>query len=260
MSEGFSFDDESTWHPSDSAEDLASGWFTSKHKADRFKDDEGREIVNILGRFTYHDHIDVVASQKADKEVNKRIIICLTKIRGSNPPDISSHKVNKDNAEHWITRFPEAWKKFMGEKIDITGIPLTEIKGLDAEKIMFLSFDGIRTCEDLATLSDAQCSARGYGYRDFRDKAKELIGEKEEAGRGGDISNLQQQLDELRSQNEDLMRIIQSSQNMPPRTEPEPTAEELELMVEEREPTAEELEPELETTAPKVPLGKVKKK
>ena len=189
--------DESTFYPSRQNEDAASGWYPSRDKDDMVKDDRsGEAISNILGKFEYHEIIDIKKSKAADREITRKIPICLTKIRGSVPEDISSHKVTQHNAERWIKRFPEAWSEFLGQEVKVDGTPVTDVEGVTKERAMVLSFDGIRNAEDLATLTDEQCTAKGFGWRQYRDAARELVGAKptEENQNSAEIDALKEQL------------------------------------------------------------------
>ncbi len=134
---------------------------------------------SVLGRFGYHDHLNIPASKAADEEVRAPIVVLYTKIAGENgnaPPQ----KVMPDNKGEFIRRFPEAWAAFNGSMdTPVNGTALSrEFHGLtlDAEKAMNFQIQGVLSWEAIAEMSDATCERLGFGTRKLRNDVMTAMG------------------------------------------------------------------------------------
>lgn len=212
--------DESTWYPNKRNTDAQTGWYQSEDPADFQKDDKtGERVSNVLGRFEWHDLLDRKKSLDADREIYKKIPICKTKVRASNPEDISSRKVTEKNIEELVRKFPKAWAEFRNEEVAIDGTPVTDVPGVTKDVAIKLEFDGIRTAEDLATLTDEQCKAKGFGWTRHRDAAREMVGStKEDKAEAvpAEIAALKAQNEVLQRQMQELMANMTAAQNTAP--------------------------------------------
>lgn len=168
--------------------DNSDSWFRSVLPSDR--NENG--VAVVLGRFVWTKVPDVVKSQELDREVYRRALAIEHRVSGH--IDVSVNKVNAENANKWINRFPEAWEAFksVDKTQQVEGTPLTTknpdgtrlIDGLSPEKAQLLLMEGIRTLEEFAEASDAVCVRMGLGSRTMRDKAREYLAEPAKRGPG----------------------------------------------------------------------------
>ena len=128
--------------------------------------------TGVVGRFEYHDILDVPASKAADEERYRQIVVCRMKVTGSADEDVV--KVKDDNQNQLVKRFPDAWLAFQGQEIEIKGVPLKALGFPDQVNIV-LQLNGVVTVEQLAELSDMACQNVGFGTRKRREAAVEYM-------------------------------------------------------------------------------------
>lgn len=82
----------------------------------------------------------------------------------------------KAQPEH-IKQFPAAYELFERGKSDddVGGTPLTDVPGINREVARGYRLKSIRNAEELASLSDAACSAMGHGVLTARKSAQMLL-------------------------------------------------------------------------------------
>lgn len=132
--------------------------------------------TGVVGRFEVnHDRPNIPESKKADEFVPMEMIVCRMKV--VTDPDESVVPVKPHNKDQLIARFPDAWKDFNGEAIEVDGTPLSEL-GLDENRILGFRLNAITTVEQLAVLSDAQCETAGLGTKKIRQSAQTYLAEK----------------------------------------------------------------------------------
>ena len=118
---------------------------------------------NVTGQFAYYDQLDIAASKEADEKRFKKIIVLWTQASGESPGP--PQPVKPHNQQQFVERFPDAWREFNGEEVPIDGTPLTVLKDMGESESIKFRLNGVITVEQLATLSDAQCEAIGFGLR-----------------------------------------------------------------------------------------------
>lgn len=124
----------------------------------------------VVGRFEYYNGVpDVVKSRAADEFVPLPKIACRQKITGN--ADEICVPVKPFNKDALINRFPEAWRAFNGEEVEVDGMPL-ETLGIPEGKVLLFRLNAVSTVEQLADLTDAQCEAIGFGTRKLRAEAQ----------------------------------------------------------------------------------------
>ena len=133
---------------------------------------------NVEGRFSYYDLLDIPASKAADEERTRKIVVLWARVRGydPNPPN----KVTPENQEAYIKRFPTAWKAFQGEEVPVVGTPISEMPGIEDDRMRKFQFAGVLTIENLAALSDSQAQQIEFGTRKLRDAAIKLLEKRRE--------------------------------------------------------------------------------
>lgn len=157
----------------------ADGWFKSALPDD--KNDKGTTVV--LGRFKWDKIPNIPASKAADKPIYTRVLAIEHKVVGSK--DISVNKVNKENADKWINRFPEAWEAFtsLDRSMKIEGTPLDlkaddgtyVIDGMSPEKVRMFLTEGIRSMEDFSETADFICERLGFGTKHMRGEIQKYL-------------------------------------------------------------------------------------
>lgn len=129
--------------------------------------------TNVVARFEKnYDRPDIAKSLEADEFIPMELIVCRMKVVGD--PDESVVPMKPHNKQHLIDRFPDAWRDFNGEAMEVSGTPLTEL-GLTEAKILDFRLNGVSTVEQVAALSDANCEAIGFGTRKLRSAAQAMI-------------------------------------------------------------------------------------
>lgn len=80
-----------------------------------------------------------------------------------------------------IKQFPREWEAYEKglETIDVGGIPLDEVPGLDRNAVMGLRLKGVRNAEELAALSDSMLQQMGMGFLGWGRAARNLVKLKE---------------------------------------------------------------------------------
>lgn len=142
------------------------------------------ESTKVLGRFIDVEVVDPIASEKAKKQVVKRVPALQSKIVG-NSVDISTQRVKEFNANELRARFPGAWEHYEASKATpasapvieqtIPGTPLTDCDFISNDRISWLHLQGIQTVEQLAELSDSIVQGLGRDAAKWRKHAKEFL-------------------------------------------------------------------------------------
>ena len=132
---------------------------------------------NLMGRFVDRPIVDQRKSEEKGENVYK--MVAMLELRPKGHKDIAAHRLKPHNSEELIRRFPDSWKSYQGEQVEMTGTPLTDLPGLSPERAAGWSIVGIRTVEDLATANDAVLNNLGFGARDHQKKAKNMLAAQE---------------------------------------------------------------------------------
>lgn len=76
-----------------------------------------------------------------------------------------------------VEAYPSEWRAYRDKapEMVVEGTPLTDVPGIDRVFAEKLKFAGVRVAEELADLSDGQCSSIGFGTLNARQVAKLLI-------------------------------------------------------------------------------------
>lgn len=129
----------------------------------------------VVGYFEQVGIPDVPASEAADELREMPCVVLIAKPVGAT--DWTPVKVKPHNMQELIRRFPDAWRAFQGEHVDVGGTPLTEL-GMSGSDIEALRLNGITSVETMAELSDERAQALGFGKRKQRDAARAYIAAK----------------------------------------------------------------------------------
>jgi hypothetical protein len=173
-------------------------WFPSADPSDRL--DNG--AVAVMGRFIWAKILDIPKSKAEDKEIYKKVPAVEHKARGS--ADVSVNKINADNSQYWVNRFPDAWLAFQGKDVALDGTPLNTkdemgdyvLDDMNADRVKILRLQGVRTIEELAELVDAECERMGFGYKTLRKQAQEYL-KPEKRGPGRPKKDINKELDAI---------------------------------------------------------------
>lgn len=140
----------------------------------------------VIGRFAYHDILDIPASKEKDEKVFQKVIVCWMKAAGST--DVSVVKVKEHNQRELTRRFSDAWRYFQGEIVEVDGTPVSAL-GISNTKELELQLQGITTVEQLRDLSDAGCTNVGFGTRKLRELATDYLAKGKDALPAHKIAN-----------------------------------------------------------------------
>lgn len=127
----------------------------------------------VVGRFDYAETLDIPASHAKGEKVVKMIPVLIAKTAGDS--DFQPQKVPTDPIARMemIARFPDAWRAFQGEQMDVPGTPLsTPFRGLTMNTAEAMKFEtcGVSRWEQIIDLSDAGCERVGFGSRKRREE------------------------------------------------------------------------------------------
>ncbi len=133
----------------------------------------------VVGRFDYAETIDIAASNDKGEMVMKMIPVLIAKTAGDS--DFQPQKVPTDPIARMemIQRFPEAWRAFQGEQVNVPGTPLTmPFHGLTMapSEMMKYEMNGVSRWEQIPDLSDAGCERIGFGTRKKREDVMLAMG------------------------------------------------------------------------------------
>ena len=111
---------------------------------------------------------------KSDKGID------LVELKLIGDPNTVIYRV-KDKEEQFIEQFPKEYAEYF--KVKPTkktpkATPLNVLKDLGKRKVDVLKLEGIKSVEELASLSDGACHGLGKGTLDLRKMAKEHLAEK----------------------------------------------------------------------------------
>lgn len=118
---------------------------------------------------------------------------------------------NEHNLEAHNNRFPKQWEQFKkGLEQNGDGTPITALMALPASQREELKHAKVRTIEQLATLSDANCQRLGPGYTKARETARAFVAAQRDAAPlaavKGELASRDAKIAELQAQMAELMK------------------------------------------------------
>lgn len=110
-------------------------------------------------------------SEKAGRPIFREIPF----VRIHIPGDKNNVVVTKAD-EHYKQRYPQAWARFQnGQREVVEGMPLKDWPQVRSAQVKEAEYFGVRTVEQLASISDGNLQKMGMGWMELRRKAQTYL-------------------------------------------------------------------------------------
>ncbi len=160
--------------------------------------------TGLIIQFSLEAKPDKAETAKAGRPVMKDVEYIKIMVPG-NSNGIVHVPVTDKHRREFANQY-ENWKR--NAENPIQGQPLREWPPLRPSEVAHLVHNNVRTVEELAAVSDTNIQTLGPGYLTLRQKARDFL---EAAKNTGFLTELREQTDLLRSQNEALQRQLDAA-------------------------------------------------
>lgn len=151
-----------------------------------------------FARFFLNKELNQSETELKKQPVYREKVMC--EIRTTGSTDVFKCPVRAQD----IQDFPEAWKAYQGEAVNVpAGTAIENVEGIDSMQAIYYLSKGIRTAEQLAEISDGAIASYGSGSWIHRDKARKLIGWK--------ADDLHKQHDKEMQEMRERMKLLESA-------------------------------------------------
>ena len=185
---------------------------TADFDASDFEQSKQRELDNnLLVKFFYKTRPDMAASEEEGRPIFKEVEYVDIKIAGDRNSGVCRPARTTD-----LTRFPRHYEAFKNRvEAPTTGTPLGECTFIPRTIIEELSYQNVKTVEQLSSLSD-DFAGRMHGGHGFKRKAQEYLAQSKRLGEFKSVSALEKKNEELAEANNSLMKRIEALENAQP--------------------------------------------
>jgi hypothetical protein len=137
----------------------------------RKEDDSG-----LIVRFHLQPRLLVAKSNAAGRKIYADAEYCEIRIKGQ-PKQVVDELVTPDH----IAKFPVAYAYFKAQKeMPLVGTPIEQLPGITPSVVERLKVMRLRSCEDVASASDAAGQEYGPGFVPIRNQCKAFVGQTSE--------------------------------------------------------------------------------
>jgi hypothetical protein len=138
---------------------MSNGWYPAT------------DFPNIVGRFTTARKVNVIKTKEARRNgdvptgglVYDDVVVCQCKATGEQ--DMSVIEMKEKNTGELTRRFPLAWAEYNKQPVEIEGIPIDQLPGINPDVATFYKASGLWTIEALAKVDDGTTGRLGHGAR-----------------------------------------------------------------------------------------------
>ena len=171
-----------------------------------FEQSKQRELdKNLLVKFFYKNRPDSTATEEAGRPMFKEVEYIDIKIAGDRNSGVCRPARTTD-----IQRFKAHYEAFKNRvEAPVTGTPLTECTFIPRTIVEELSFQNVKTVEQLAALSD-DFAGRMHGGYGFKRKAQDYLDQAKAVAEFESLSELKKQNSELKESNSALLARLES--------------------------------------------------
>lgn len=163
---------------------------------------------NLLVKFFYKTRPDNSATEAEGRPMFKEVVYVDIKIAGDRNSGVCRPARGAD-----IERFKRHYDAFMNRvEAPTTGTPLSECVFISRTTIEELSYQNVKTVEQLATLSD-DYAGRMHGGHGFKQKAQEFLEQAKKAKEFGTLASLERKNEELMESNNNLLKRLEALEN-----------------------------------------------
>jgi hypothetical protein len=152
-------------------------------QADRWFPQKG--TAGVVGRVVEIEKPHPAKSREANRPINVMVPALQTKVL-KDSSDVSFKELKPHNKDQILADYPGAWDHYLASKggdvgkqaevPQVNGTPIDKADFMPKEKLAGLKMIGFSTVEQLADMSDEQVQSLGPGARNWRKKAKTLLG------------------------------------------------------------------------------------